>query len=102
MNPGRKCFRGPPDGFGLKDTSVLAHNSFPSAGPASDMDRSGDIDTRGDLEVDTLLKIVLVLVVVWIGIEILESVIDLVFGPFKSIFGLIIVVLILLWLLDRI
>jgi len=66
------------------------------------MDRSGDIDTRGDLEVDTLLKIVLVLVVVWIGIEILESVIDLVFGPFKSIFGLIIVVLILLWLLDRI
>ena len=62
----------------------------------------GDIDPRGDIEVETLLKIVLVLVVVWIGIEILDAVIDIVFGPFKSIFGLIIVALILLWLLDRI
>ncbi|MEF8850941.1 MAG: hypothetical protein V5A44_11800 [Haloarculaceae archaeon] len=60
------------------------------------------MDYRGDIDVDTLLKVVLVLVVVWIGLEILESVVDLVFGPFKSVFGLIAVVLILLWLLDRI
>jgi hypothetical protein len=60
------------------------------------------MDRRADVDVETLLKIVLVLVVVWVGLEILESVVDLVFGPFKSIFGLVIVVLILLWLLDRI
>jgi hypothetical protein len=60
------------------------------------------MDRRADVDVETLLKIVLVLVVVWVGLEILESVVDLVFEPFKSIFGLVIVVLILLWLLDRI
>jgi hypothetical protein len=60
------------------------------------------MDRRADVEVETLLKIVLVLVVVWIGLEIVESVIDFVFGPFKSIFGLVIIVIIVLWLLDRI
>jgi len=60
------------------------------------------MDTRGDIEAETLLKVVLVLVVVWIAVEILESLVDLVFGPFKSIFGLIIVVLVVLWLLDRV
>jgi hypothetical protein len=62
----------------------------------------GGIDSRGDIDVETLLKIVLVLVVVWIAVEILDAVVDIVFGPFKSLFGLVIVVLILLWLLDRI
>jgi len=60
------------------------------------------MDRRADIEVETLLKVVLGLVAVWIGVEILESVIDTVFGPFKSIFGLIIIVIIVLWLLDRI
>ncbi|WP_436925550.1 DUF7554 family protein [Halosimplex amylolyticum] len=60
------------------------------------------MDTRADLDVETLLKIVLVLVVVWIAIEILDAALSIVFGPLKSVFGLIIVVLIVLWLLDRI
>jgi len=60
------------------------------------------MDTRADIEVETLLKIVLVLVVVWLGLEVLDLLIDIVLGPFQSLFGLVIVVLILLWLLDRI
>lgn len=60
------------------------------------------MDPRADIDAETLLKVVLLLVVVWVAIEILESLVDLVFGPFKSLFGLVIVVLILLWLLDRI
>jgi hypothetical protein len=100
-----KCFRGPPAAFRARDTLLVAsagcwpvrgHKSFAGAVPVRGMDR------RADVEVETLLKIVLVLVVVWIGLEIVESVIDFVFGPFKSVFGLIIIVVIVLWLLDRI
>jgi hypothetical protein len=60
------------------------------------------MDTRADIEVETLLKIVLALVVVWLSLEVLDLVIDIVLGPFQSLFGLVIVVLIVLWLLDRI
>lgn len=66
------------------------------------MDPGGEIDTSGDIEVETLLKIVLVLVVVWIAIEIVDAVLGFLLGPFKSVLGLVIVALILLWLLDRI
>ncbi|WP_123535786.1 DUF7554 family protein [Halosimplex salinum] len=60
------------------------------------------MDSRADLDVETLLKVVLVLVVVWIAIEILDAALSIVLGPLKSVFGLVIVVLIVLWLLDRI
>jgi len=60
------------------------------------------MDTRADIEVETLLKIVLALVVVWLALEVLDLIIDIVLGPFQSLFGLVIVVLIVLWLLDRI
>ncbi|QLH76581.1 hypothetical protein HZS55_04345 [Halosimplex rubrum] len=60
------------------------------------------MDSRADLDAETLLKVVLVLVVVWIAIEILDAALSFVLGPLKSVFGLIIVVLIVLWLLDRI
>ncbi|WP_459193670.1 DUF7554 family protein [Halosimplex sp. J119] len=60
------------------------------------------MDSRADIEVEALLKVVLVLVIVWIAIEILDAAISMVLGPLKSVFGLVIVVLIVLWLLDRI
>ncbi|ELZ29474.1 hypothetical protein C475_02458 [Halosimplex carlsbadense 2-9-1] len=60
------------------------------------------MDTRADIEVETLLKVVLALAVVWLALEVLDLVIDIVLGPFRSLFGLVIVVLIVLWLLDRI
>jgi len=60
------------------------------------------MDTRADLDVETLLKLVLVLVLVWVALEILEFVLEIVLGPLTPLFGLVIVVLIVLWLLDRI
>ena len=60
------------------------------------------MDTRADIEVETLLKIVLVLVVVWLGLEVLDSFIDILIGPLKPVVGLAIIALIVLWLVDRI
>lgn len=57
---------------------------------------------RAAIEVETLLKVILVLVIVWLALEILGGVIRFVLGPLPEIVGLVIVVLIVLWLLDRI
>jgi hypothetical protein len=60
---------------------------------------------RGKLEVETLLQIILVLVIVWIGVQIIDAlfgVLDSVFDLLTSTFGLIIIALILLWWLDYI
>ena len=57
------------------------------------------------LDVEDLLKIVLLLVVVLIVLEIIGEVLGWMawlLGPFRPLLGLIIVVLIVLWLLDRI
>jgi hypothetical protein len=59
---------------------------------------------RAAVDVDTLLKVVLVLVVIWLALEIVGEVIDIAFGIFgflQPVIGLIILVLIVLWLLDR-
>jgi hypothetical protein len=59
---------------------------------------------RADVDVETLLKVILVLVVVWIALEIVGEVIDIAFGIFgflRPILGLLILALIVLWLLDR-
>jgi Ca2+/H+ antiporter len=62
-------------------------------------------DDRGDLEVESLLRILLVLVVVWIVLEIVGEVMDIAattLGAIRPFLGIIVVVLIVLWLLDRI
>lgn len=59
---------------------------------------------RGGIDVDTLLKVILVLVIVWIALEILGELVQTslaLLGPFRPLLGLVIVVLIILWLLDR-
>jgi hypothetical protein len=61
-------------------------------------------DTRGTLEVETLLKIVLGLVAVLLVLEIVQAVLGSIaglLGPFLIIVQLAIAVLIVLWLLDR-
>jgi len=60
------------------------------------------MDTRADVEVETLLKVVLGLVVVWLALEVVDAVTDLLLGALKPLLGLVIAVLIVLWLLDRI
>lgn len=59
---------------------------------------------RADVEVETLLKVVLVLVAVWIALEIVEGVLEIAFGLFaflRPLIGVVILALIVLWLLDR-
>lgn len=55
---------------------------------------------RAALDVEGLLKIILVLVVIWIALEILFDVIGFFFGPLSSVVGLLIIVIIVLYFLD--
>lgn len=60
--------------------------------------------SRAAVEVEDLLKVVLVLVVVWLALEIVGEVFDLFVGLlnlFPTVIGVLIVVLIVLWLFDR-
>ncbi|ELY46692.1 MULTISPECIES: DUF7554 family protein [Natronorubrum] len=63
------------------------------------------LDTRGELEVETLLKIVLGLVAVLLVLQILQTLVSglaSLLGPFFLLVQLAIAVLIVLWLVDRI
>ena len=56
---------------------------------------------RGALEGDTLVRIVLV----WLVLEVLQGIMRLTFGMFRflsPLIGLLVVILLVLWLLDRI
>jgi len=60
---------------------------------------------RGALDSDSLIKLVLVLVVVWLVLAIAEEFVETVralVGPFDNVIGLLIVVIIILFLLDQI
>ena len=57
---------------------------------------------RAAIDVETLLKVVLVLVVIWLVLEIVGSFLRVILGPLPEVIGVVIVVLIVLWLLDRI
>jgi len=60
---------------------------------------------RGGLDTDSLLKLVLVLVVVWLALEVLEAFVGAlaaVLGLARPFIGLVVVALIVLWLLDEI
>ncbi|WP_197739296.1 DUF7554 family protein [Halosegnis rubeus] len=57
------------------------------------------------MDEDGVLKLVLVLVALWVGLEILGAILDVTFtllGALDSIIGLIIIALIVAFLLDRI
>lgn len=59
---------------------------------------------RGDVDADTLLKVVLVLVVIWLGLEVLDTVLDIalgLLGPLRPLIGLVVLALVALYLLDR-
>ncbi|MDR5672773.1 hypothetical protein RH858_06365 [Halalkaliarchaeum sp. AArc-GB] len=63
------------------------------------------MDLRSAIEVETLLKIVLGLVVMWLVLEVLGAVLRITTAFFRlltPVIGLVIVILIVLWLLDRI
>ena len=60
---------------------------------------------RGALEVEDLLKIVLLLVAIWLVLEIVGEVLSIaigIFGAFRPVLGVLILVVILLWYFDKI
>ncbi len=60
---------------------------------------------RAALDVEDLLKVVLGLVIVWLLLEIINSLLSItmtIFRTLPTLIGLTIVVLIVLWLTDRI
>jgi len=61
--------------------------------------------SRAAVDVEDLLKLVLILVVIWLALSIVEAAFDIFFGLFSflpQLVGLVVVVLIVLWLFDRI
>jgi len=59
---------------------------------------------RAKLDVDTLLKIVLVLIVVWIGLEVIGELLGILgwlLGPLQPLLGIVLIILIVLWLTGR-
>ncbi|MDJ1433003.1 hypothetical protein [Halostagnicola sp. A-GB9-2] len=59
------------------------------------------IDTRGNIEVETLLKIVLGLLAIWLALSIVGTIISGLI-PFLRLLIIAAIVLIVLWLLDLI
>jgi hypothetical protein len=75
------------------------HNGYAATAPGSAM------DIRGKLDVEDLLKIILVLVAIWVVIAIIGELVEAVaglLGPFRPLLGIIILALIVLYFLDRI
>jgi len=63
------------------------------------------VGARGKLDVEDLLKIVLVLVVVWLLLEVVGAFVEILgwlLGPLKPLLGIVVLALIALRLLDRI
>lgn len=59
---------------------------------------------RGKLDVEDLLRIVLILVAVWLVLSIVSKLVDAfaaILAPASDFIGLIVLLLIVLWLLDR-
>lgn len=57
---------------------------------------------RASLDVDTLLKIILVLIVALLALEVVDQFVNTLFGIFRPVVSLLILLLIVLWLLDQI
>ena len=57
---------------------------------------------RADVDVEDLLKVILVLVIVWIGLQIVMDLVEFAFSGISSLVGLLIVILIVAYFLDYI
>jgi hypothetical protein len=57
---------------------------------------------RASMDVEDLLKIILVLIIVWIAVDIVVDVLQFAFGGLSSVVGLVIVALIIAYFLDYI
>ncbi len=58
------------------------------------------LDDRAALDIDDLLKIILLLVIVWLVIEVLSEFLGLLFGPLSSVVGVILLIVLVAWYFD--
>ena len=59
---------------------------------------------RGKMEVESLLRIILVLVIIWMVLEVIGGILGILgelLGPLRPLVGLLVVALLVLWLTDR-
>ena len=59
---------------------------------------------RGKMDVESLLRIILILVVIWIILEVVGGILGILgelLGPLRPLLGLLVVALLVLWLTDR-
>jgi hypothetical protein len=59
------------------------------------------MDHRASLDVEDLLKIVLVLIIVLLVVDIVTDVLSSLLGPVQPALGLLVLVLIIYWVVDR-
>ncbi|MFB6197828.1 MAG: hypothetical protein ABEI52_06105 [Halobacteriaceae archaeon] len=62
-------------------------------------------NSRASLQVEDLLKVVLLLIAVWLVLEIVATILKITLGVFELLqpfIGIILLILIILWLFDRI
>lgn len=60
---------------------------------------------RGKIDVETLLKIILVLVALWLALSVVGEFLNIfafVLGPLSNLIGLVVLLILVLYLLDKI
>jgi hypothetical protein len=86
----------------LNPTEILATTPATDLNSLLTVPRAMD---RAAIDTDTLVRIALILVVLWLALEVLDSVLGMlgrVFWFLQPLLGLVLVVILILWLLDRI
>ena len=68
------------------------------------MSRLNPESDRGSIDAERVLRIVLILVVIWLILEVVGGVLGILgelLGPLRPLLGIAIVILVVLWLTDR-
>jgi hypothetical protein len=60
------------------------------------------LNSLADIEVDDLLKVILLLVIVWFALEIVDLALGVLFGPLKLLLGFLVLALLVAWFVDAI
>jgi hypothetical protein len=76
-------------------SALHSHNPFSATIWSESM-----LDSLADIDVDDLLKMILILVIVWFALEIVDFALGMLLGPLKPLIGLVVLALLVLWFVD--
>lgn len=79
---------------------IWPQNPFTRPSESSNMDWPSP-DDRAAIDAEFLLKIILVLIVALLALEVVDRFFNALFGAFRPVVSLVIILLIVLFLLDR-